>query len=135
MRVVIDGIRWRVRTGSRWRDMPEMYSPWQALYRWFRRWQRAGVWAQILASLQAQADAAGLIGWTVGVDSTISRAHQHAAGARRDGDEQKEPPGPAERAGRSRARPVPGRLDRQDASALRTGPQTDGCRGDCRATR
>jgi hypothetical protein len=65
----------------------------QTLYRWFRRWQRDGVWAQILDSLQARADAAGLIGWTLSVDSTISRAHQHAAGARRDGQAQKEPPG------------------------------------------
>ena len=58
MRVIIDGIRWRVRTGSPWRDVPGMYPPWQTLYRWFRRWQRDGVWAQILSSLQAQADAA-----------------------------------------------------------------------------
>lgn len=64
-----------------------------ALYRWFRRWQRDGVWAQILALLQARADAAGFIGWTVSVDSTVARAHQHAAGARRDGDIQKQPPG------------------------------------------
>ncbi|MFG1802423.1 IS5 family transposase [Micromonospora carbonacea] len=93
MRVIIDGIRWRVRTGSPWRDVPAYYPPWQTLYRWFRRWQRDGVWAQILTSLQALADAAGLIGWTVSVDSTISRVHQHAAGARRDGQAQKEPPG------------------------------------------
>lgn len=93
MRLIIDGIRWRVRTGWPWRDVPAVYPPWQTLYRWFRRWQRAGVWAQILASLQTRADAAGLIGWTVSVDSTISRAHQHAAGARRDGESQKEPPG------------------------------------------
>ncbi len=47
----------------------------------------------ILAALRAQADAAGKIGWTVSVDSTISRAHQHAAGAHRNGHRQKEPPG------------------------------------------
>jgi transposase len=93
MRLIIDGIRWRVRTGSPWRDVPAEYPPWQTLYRWFRRWQRDGIWAQILTSLQACADAVGLIGWTVSVDSTISRAHQHAAGARRDGEAQKEPPG------------------------------------------
>jgi transposase len=93
IRLIIDGIRWRVRTGSPWRDVPEVYPPWQTLYRWFRRWQRDGVWARILALLQIRADAAGLIGWTVSVDSTISRAHQHAAGARRDAHVQKEPPG------------------------------------------
>jgi hypothetical protein len=57
------------------------------------RWHRAGVWALILAELQTRADAAGLITWEVSVDSTINRAHQHAAGARIDGDLQKEPPG------------------------------------------
>jgi transposase len=92
-RQLIDGIRWRVRTGSPWRDVPEVYAPWQTLYRWFRRWQRDGTWAAVLAALQAAADAAGRIGWTLSVDSTIARAHQHAAGARRDGGRQKEPPG------------------------------------------
>lgn len=92
-RQIIDGIRWRVRTGVPWRDVPEVYAPWQTLYRWFRRWQRDGTWAKVLAGLQAGADAAAKIVWTVSVDSTISRAHQHAAGARRDGHLQKEPPG------------------------------------------
>ena len=92
-RQIIDGIRWRVRTGTPWRDVPEGYPPWQTLYDWFRRWQRDGTWAAILAALQADADAAGRVDWTVSVDSTLSRAHQHAAGARRDGHRQKEPPG------------------------------------------
>jgi transposase len=38
-----------------------------------------------LEQLQAQADAEGLITWDVSVDSTIARAHQHAAGARKKG--------------------------------------------------
>ena len=91
-RQLIDGIRWRIRTGAPWRDVPACYGHWATVYRLFRRWQREGVWARILAALQACADAAGKIGWTVSVDSTIVRAHQHAAGARRDGHLQKEPP-------------------------------------------
>ena len=47
----------------------------------------------VLTGLQARADAAGLITWEVNVDSTICRAHQHAAGARREGQKQKESPG------------------------------------------
>jgi transposase len=92
-RQLIDGIRWRVRTGAPWRDVPECNGSWQAVYGLFRRWQRNGTWAQILAALQTRADAAGLITWEVNVDSTIMRAHQHAAGARRGGDSQREPPG------------------------------------------
>ncbi|MEU8206119.1 IS5 family transposase, partial [Streptosporangium sp. NPDC049046] len=92
-RRLIDGIRWRVRTGAPWRDLPPEYGPWQTVYGLFRRWQRDGTWPRLLTGLQARADAAGLITWEVNVDSTICRAHQHAAGARRDGSAQKEPPG------------------------------------------
>ncbi|MEU5862593.1 IS5 family transposase [Nonomuraea sp. NPDC047529] len=92
-RQLIDAIRWRIRTGAPWRDVPEAYAPWSMVYGRFRRWQRDGTWAKILAGLQRRADAEGKIGWTVSVDSTTSRAHQHAAGARRDGHLQKEPPG------------------------------------------
>jgi transposase len=81
-RQLIDGIRWRARAGAPWRDVPECYGSWQAVYGLFRRWELAGAWQRILTALQARADAAGLIAWDVSVDSTIVRAHQHAAGAR-----------------------------------------------------
>ena len=84
-RQLIDGIRWRTRTGAPWREMPARYGPWQTVYGLFRRWQRDGTWQQILTALQAQADAQGLITWEVSVDSTIARAHQHAAGAAKGG--------------------------------------------------
>ncbi|WP_328946429.1 IS5 family transposase [Streptomyces sp. NBC_00250] len=87
-----DGIRWRTRTGAPWRDIPERYGLWDRAYDLFRRWQRDGTWKRILAQLQAEADAKGLIIWDVSVDSTIARAHQHAAGARKKA-QQKEPPG------------------------------------------
>jgi transposase len=84
-RQLIDGIRWRVRAGSPWRDLPPEYGPWQTVYGLFRRWQRDGTWRAVLTGLQARADAAGLICWDVSVDSTVARAHQHAAGARKRG--------------------------------------------------
>jgi len=104
-RQLIDGIRWRTRTGAPWRDVPVRYGSWQRVYGLFRAWQRDGTWARILAELQGLAEAVGLITWDVSVDSTINRAHQHAAGARTDTRAQKEPPGdePADHAlGRSR---------------------------------
>jgi transposase len=104
-RRLIDGIRWRTRAGVPWRDVPLWYGPWQCVYWLFRRWQLDGVWAGILTALQARADAAGLITWDVSIDSTVARAHQHAAGARHDGAAQVEPPlaEPADHAlGRSR---------------------------------
>jgi transposase len=84
-RQLVDGIRWRVRTGSPWRDMPEVYGSWAAAYGLFRRWQRNGTWRRIMLALQALADADGRITWDVSVDSTVARAHQHAAGARKRG--------------------------------------------------
>jgi transposase len=105
LRQLIDGIRFRTRTGCPWRDVPERYGTWQSVYGLFRRWQLAGTWAAIVTSLQALGAEAGLIDWVVSVDSTINRAHQHAAGARRQPEEQAEPPigEPADHAlGRSR---------------------------------
>ena len=84
-RQLIDGIRWRIRVGAPWRDLPDCYGSWAAAYSLFRRWQRDGTWARILTALQAFADTAGRIVWDVSVDSTIARAHQHAAGARKRG--------------------------------------------------
>jgi transposase len=73
------------RVGAPWRDVPARYGPWQTVYGLFRRWQRDGTWARILTGLQARAEAAGPITWDVSVDSTIARAHQHAAGAPKRG--------------------------------------------------
>src|SRR5262249_57579323 len=84
-RQLIDGIRWRVRAGAPWRDVPERYGPWQSVYGLFRRWQRDGTWRTMVTALQGRADAAGLITWDVSVDSAVARAHQHAAGARKRG--------------------------------------------------
>jgi transposase len=84
-RQLLDGIRWRTRTGAPWRDVPEQYGPWDRVYDLFRRWQRNGTWKRILEQLQAEADAKDLITWDVSVDSTIARAHQHAAGASKKG--------------------------------------------------
>lgn len=62
-RTVLNGIVWKFRTRVAWRDVPE----------------------RMLQAAQAQADAAGDIDWLVSVDSTIVRAHHHAAGARKRG--------------------------------------------------
>ncbi|MFF3585298.1 IS5 family transposase [Streptomyces mirabilis] len=84
-RQLINGIRWRTRTGAPWRDVPARYGEWETVYGLFRRWQRDGTWSRILTQLQAEADVKGLITWDVSVDSTVARAHQHAAGARKRG--------------------------------------------------
>jgi transposase len=71
--------------GVPWRDLPERYGPWETVYKRFARWQTDGTWARIQASLHTQADAAGELDWNAQIDSTVVRAHQHAAGARKGG--------------------------------------------------
>ncbi len=83
-RQVIDGILHRVRTGVQWRDLPERFGPWKTVYERHRLWSADGTWERLLQHVQAEADAAGEIDWDISVDSTIVRAHQHAAGARID---------------------------------------------------
>lgn len=58
-RQLIDGIRFRVRTGVPRRDVPVEYGPWSRIYDLFRRWQRNGTWQRILTRLQSLADAKG----------------------------------------------------------------------------
>jgi transposase len=98
-RRILNGILWIHRTGAPWRDLPERYGPVGTVSSRFYRWRRAGLWARVLEALQAEADAAGRIDWDLHfVDSSVIRAHQHAAGARRSG----EPSTPTEALGRSR---------------------------------
>lgn len=66
--------------------------PWDRAYDLFRRRQRNGTWKRMFEQLQAKADARGLITWDVSVDSTIARAHQHAAGARKKGQSKRSLP-------------------------------------------
>jgi transposase len=83
-RRILNGIRWILRTGAPWRDLPERYGSWSTVYSRFYRWQKAGHWDRIWATLQQQADARGELHWEIHfVDATIVRAHQHAAGAKK----------------------------------------------------
>ncbi len=77
-RQVIEGVIYRCRCGIAWRDLPSSFGPWQTVWKRHRRLSGDGTWDKIMAALLTQADAQGEIGWSVSVDSTINRAHQHA---------------------------------------------------------
>jgi transposase len=81
--MVINGVLFRARTGVPWRDLPERFGPWLTVYKRHRRWSADGTWDYLLTQVQAAQDAEGRIDWEVSVDSTMARAHQRAAGARR----------------------------------------------------
>jgi transposase len=82
-RQVVEGIIYRFRCGIAWRDLPEVFGPWQTVWKRHRRLSVDGTWDRIHAHLLAEADAAGELDWQVSVDSTINRAHQHATNTRR----------------------------------------------------
>src|SRR5450756_1938482 len=83
-RQVVEGIIYRYRTGIPWRDLPrEQFGPWQTVWKRHRRFAGDGTWDRVLGVLLSQADAAGDLDWTVSVDSTINRAHQHATNTTR----------------------------------------------------
>jgi transposase len=78
-RLTVNGILWVLRTGAPWRDMPKRYGNWNSVFVRFTRWSKLGVWDAVfetLALLGPPADEEHAI------DSTIVRAHQHAAGAK-----------------------------------------------------
>jgi transposase len=81
-RQVVDGVLWRTRCGAPWRDLPVQYGNWKTIYNRHRRWSADGTWERVLDELRRGADHDEGPEWTVGVDSGVVRAHQHAAGAR-----------------------------------------------------
>ncbi|WP_413253159.1 IS5 family transposase [Streptomyces goshikiensis] len=90
-RRTLEAIAWKYRTCSPSRDLPEELGPFQTAHKRLIRWAVDGTWERVLAAVLAAADADDEVGWTVSVDSTICRAHQHSAGARKRGRPRSEP--------------------------------------------
>ncbi|MFI8194123.1 IS5 family transposase [Streptomyces sp. NPDC085946] len=84
-RQVVNGMVYKIRTGISWRDLPKRYGPWKTVSTCFCRYALDGVFTRALQQIQAEADAVGDIDWLVQIDSTIVRAHQHAAATGRKG--------------------------------------------------
>lgn len=78
-RLAVEGMVWKYRTGSPWRDVPARFGRWNSIYKRFIRWSADGTWAAVLTEVQKQSDAAGQLDWVVSIDSTITRVHQHGA--------------------------------------------------------
>ncbi|WP_443080943.1 IS5 family transposase [Streptomyces sp. PTD9-10] len=84
-REVIDAVALKFQTGTQWVHLPEKYGNWRGVYNRLRMWAVDGTWERVFTALMAQAEADEDLTWAVSVDSTIVRAHQHAAGARKRG--------------------------------------------------
>lgn len=79
-RKVLNGIFWVLRTGSPWRDLPDRYGPSTTVYNRFNRWAKAGVWVRVFEELAARSPDSMQF-----IDSSIIRAHQHAATGKKGG--------------------------------------------------
>jgi transposase len=90
-RQVINGILWKLGTGAPWRDLPERSGPWRTVDARFTRWQVDGTWDRLFAHVQTKSDAVGEAVWEASIDSTVVRAHQHAAGAPKKGAPRQRP--------------------------------------------
>jgi len=77
-RLFVEAVLYRYRAGVAWRDLPERFGDYRVIHTRFSRWARSGVWKRIFEALAADADNEYAM-----IDSTIVRAHQHSAGARK----------------------------------------------------
>jgi transposase len=77
-RLFVEAVLYRYRAGIPWRDLPERFGDWKNTHRRFSRWAKKGVWKAIFQTLAADADNEYAM-----IDSTIVRAHQHSAGAKK----------------------------------------------------
>ena len=77
-RMIFNAILWVARSGSAWRDLPERYGPWKTVYSRFCKWRDDGTLQRIFKALAADADYENL-----SIDSTLVKAHQHSAGAKK----------------------------------------------------
>lgn len=84
-RLMLEGIIWRFRTGSPWRDLPACFGPFQSVWQRHRLWSVDGTYERMLAAVGAHTGLdAEQVAQVLSIDATSVRAHQHAAGARRD---------------------------------------------------
>ncbi|HTE16523.1 MAG TPA: IS5 family transposase [Burkholderiales bacterium] len=75
-RLFVEAVLWIARTGSPWRDLDPALGNWHTTYTRFSRWGKKGVWQRVIEATKDDVDLEALF-----IDSTVVRAHQHAAGA------------------------------------------------------
>ena len=76
-RLFVEAVIYRYRAGIPWRDLPERFGDWNNIARRHRCWSTTGVWQRVFEHLAVDTDNEYAM-----LDSTIIRAHQHAAGAK-----------------------------------------------------
>ena len=77
-RLFVEPVLWKYRAGVPWRDLPERFGDPIKIHTRHMRWAESGVWERVFKVLATDADNEYAM-----IDSTIVRAHQHSAGARK----------------------------------------------------
>jgi transposase len=75
LRMSVEGILWRFRTGAPWRDLPDHFGPWKTVFNRFNRWSKLGIWASLFDLIRGELDDK----WNF-IDGTYVKAHQHSSG-------------------------------------------------------
>jgi len=89
-RLFVEAVLYRYRAGIAWRDLPERFGDFRAVHLRHSRWSRWGVWQRVFEALAQDADNEYAM-----IDSTIVKAHQHSAGAKKGGLNNARPSGVA----------------------------------------
>jgi transposase len=76
-RLFLEAVLWRVRTGSPWRDLPDVFGNWNSVFQRFRRWALKGVFERLFEAISDEPDLEYAL-----IDGTIVSVHQKASGAR-----------------------------------------------------
>ncbi|MGH7757311.1 MAG: IS5 family transposase [Vulcanimicrobiaceae bacterium] len=79
-RLFVEAVIWKFRSGAPWRDLPERFGGWKNVHTRFSRWAKKGVWENLFKALANDPDNEYAM-----IDATIVRAHQHSAGAQKNG--------------------------------------------------
>ena len=78
-RIMLNAMLWLVRSGAQWRELPEMYGPWQSVYSRFEKWKNDGTLEAVFHALSEEADMENL-----SIDSTCVKVHQSSNGGEKN---------------------------------------------------
>jgi transposase len=76
-RLLLEAVLWIARTSSPWRDLPSAFGKWNTVFKRYREWVKADVFAKIFAAVSDEPDLECAM-----VDGTIVKVHRHGQGAK-----------------------------------------------------
>lgn len=76
LRMMVEGMLYRMRAGCPWRDLPSNFGFWNSIYQKFNRWSSKNKLIAIFKTLVQEPD----LEWEF-IDGSIIKAHQHSTGA------------------------------------------------------